>query len=146
MNTAAIALIVLGVVYFIAEALIPSFGFLGITGLIALLWGIGLLTDSEYLWDVARNPQLTWGAVLVGVIIIAIAVVAAIKVYSRKTSTGAESLIGARATVVEWNGTKGRVRVQGEVWQAESASVMDLQPEDSVTIDSIDNLILKITA
>jgi membrane-bound serine protease (ClpP class) len=43
---------------------------------------------------------------------------AAMKAYKRPATTGAEELIGATAVVVDWQGTRGQVRVRGEIWGA----------------------------
>ena len=38
--------------------------------------------------------------------------------------TGAEEMIGSVGEVVQWDGTKGRVRVHGEIWAAEGALML----------------------
>jgi membrane-bound serine protease (ClpP class) len=55
-------------------------------------------------------------------------------------TTGAEQMIGAPATVVEWRNDRGRVHSHGEIWAARSAK--PLQPQDQVKVVDRDGLTL----
>ena len=46
-NYAGLALILLGVAFFVAEAFVPSYGALGIGGIVAFAFGSLLLIDSD---------------------------------------------------------------------------------------------------
>jgi len=141
---AGIALILIGMLLMAAEAFVPSFGILGIGGLAAFIIGATIMFDSESMPGLALDWGVVWGIGLSGLILVALTVYMTVKVYRQKVSTGAESMIGSEAEIVEWDGTKGRVRVQGEIWSALSKEDLELSAEDIVLISAVDGLDLKI--
>ena len=56
--------------------------------------------------------------------------------------TGLDHLFGARATVESVNGGVAWVRLDGELWEASCEE--PLAPDDPVTVQSIDGLILRV--
>jgi membrane-bound serine protease (ClpP class) len=62
----------------------------------------------------------------------------------KQASTGMESMIGQPAEIVDWQGHKGRVRIQGEIWQAFSDDNYDLPPGERVFVSKAEGLSLKI--
>lgn len=69
-------------------------------------------------------------------------VVMAVKARRRPVVTGREDLIGSYGHVADWADRKGRVRVQGELWQASAAQT--LEPGARVRIAAIDGLALTV--
>jgi membrane-bound serine protease (ClpP class) len=61
---------------------------------------------------------------------------------SKKSPSGQTGMIGEVAEVKEWEGTKGRVFVHGELWQAESDT--PLEPGDEAVVLSVEGLKLKV--
>lgn len=120
-NYAGVALLLLGIVLMTAEAFVPSFGVLGIGGVVGFALGSLLLFDR-------RVPGLTlaWPvvaaatAVSAGFLIIAMA--AAFRAHGRSVVTGDTALVGSPGEVLEWQGSGGLVRVHGERWTARSLS------------------------
>ena len=55
-------------------------------------------------------------------------------------ATGQETMIGQLAEVQSWNGQKGQVRFQGQLWTARSAK--PLTPGTPVQIESMEGLTL----
>lgn len=53
-----------------------------------------------------------------------------------------ETMSDIRAEVVEWNGTKGYVSAEGELWRATSSE--PLAPGDTVSIASVNGLSLTV--
>lgn len=105
--------------------------------------------DREIEAIVAGNaPALLWGLGLSCALFVALCVYVTVLVYRKRISTGAESLTGSHAKVVDWDGRSGHVRVQGEVWAAEADETIELKPGDKVTVAGLqeDELILKIKA
>lgn len=49
-------------------------------------------------------------------------------------------IIGKEAFIIEWNGSHGKVRYQGEIWNAYTDSTTSLVENDEVTIESVENL------
>ena len=56
--------------------------------------------------------------------------------------TGVEALVGMRAEVVQECDPSGRVRVRGELWNADSASPADVG--ESVVVTKVDGLRLEV--
>jgi len=59
--------------------------------------------------------------------------------------TGAEGMIGERAEVIEACAPRGRVRVRGEIWDAECESGA-AAPGEVVEIVEVDRLLLRVDA
>ena len=61
----------------------------------------------------------------------------------RKLSpTGESGMVGLIAEVKEWEGTKGRVFVHGELWKAESD--VSFNPGDEAVVQSVKRLVLRV--
>jgi membrane protein implicated in regulation of membrane protease activity len=67
---------------------------------------------------------------------------AMIKAMSYKVTTGQEGLIGKPVEIIEMSGHHGRVRVHGEIWQAQSDDI--LQKGDKARIIEVNDMVLKI--
>lgn len=120
-NYAGLALIVLGTMLVVAEAFVPSFGTLGVGGVIAFVMGSIMLFDTNV-------PGFEIALPLIGGIATAAALVLAGGVWlfnrarSRPVVTGAEQLVGAQAEAIADFTDTGSVRVGGEIWNAQSSA------------------------
>ncbi|WP_114418900.1 NfeD family protein [Marinospirillum perlucidum] len=114
-NYAGLALIVFGVLLIIAEALVPSFGILGIGGILAFTSGSVLLMDSEHL---ALSLPLIGGLALIASALLLWAVTRFWTLRSKRPTIGQEALEGEVCEALEDFSHKGRVRFHGENWQA----------------------------
>ncbi|MDE8654652.1 NfeD family protein [Novosphingobium album (ex Liu et al. 2023)] len=141
-NYAGVALILLGIGLMAAEAFSPSFGILGIGGVVAFMLGGTILIDTD-----VPQFQLSWPAIgAVAVASLAITVVFARLAFTsqrRKIVSGREQLIGATGTVLDWSNGRGHVFVHGERWQA--ASNHDIAPDAAVQVANLDGLTLDVT-
>jgi membrane-bound serine protease (ClpP class) len=112
-----IALMALGVALIVAEAFSPSFGILGIGGVVAFAAGAMLLFDTDVPGFGVSVPFVAGLAIafLGGVLLIA-----RLFVKSRRSRvvTGPAALVGLEAEVVDWAAGHGRVHVAGERWRA----------------------------
>jgi membrane-bound serine protease (ClpP class) len=124
-NYAGLALLVLGVALMVAEAFLPSFGIVGLGGIVAFAIGALFLFDPEQSdipigvsWQVVAGLTALSAVFFLGVLGMAM------RARGRPVMTGAEEMIGSVGEVVQWNGTKGRVRVHGEIWAAEGALML----------------------
>ncbi len=116
-NYAGMALILLGVGLMIGEALQPSFGMLGIGGVVAFIFGSIILMDTEAPgYGIDLSVILTFAALSVAMFVMMVGM--ALKARRRKVVTGMEQLIGSEARVLEDFEGNGRVRLHGEIWQA----------------------------
>lgn len=114
---AGLGLILLGIGFMVAEAFMPSFGALGIGGLIAFVVGSIILFDTEVgdfgvAWPLIAGVAVASAAFFIGVVYLAL------KARRRQVVSGAEELVGATGEALEEFTDMGRVRVHSEEWQA----------------------------
>jgi membrane-bound serine protease (ClpP class) len=118
-NYAGLALVVVGTAMIIAEFFFPTYGSLGIGGIIAFVVGSLILFDTDVPGLGVARPLIaaiaTVGALMVGGI-----VYMGTRAMRHPVATGAEGMIGASAEVVADFTGKGKVRYGGELWNARS--------------------------
>lgn len=136
----ALALLLAGIALMTAEAFTPGFGILGLLGFAAFVVGSYFLfslpsgdPESRVSIPVILGSAVGSGALVVG---------AALKARMRPTVTGAEELLAARGTVIDWSGNAGNIRIRGEVWAARGDG--SLKPGDNVKVASRDGLTLVV--
>jgi membrane-bound serine protease (ClpP class) len=138
-NFAGVALLMLGVALMVAEAFIPSFGIVGIGGIVAFAIGSLMMFDTEI-----PGFSLSWHAVALGTSVTAafflIAIGAAWRAHGRSVVTGEAALLGHFGRVVTWTGDQGFVHIQGEDWQAQSNA--PLAPGQAVRVTARRDLML----
>ena len=127
LDLAATALLVLGLALLLTEAFAPSFGVLGIGGVLALVAGVGLLLDEGSSPEAMSWP-LAGGLALAALGCGVLALRVAWRTRGRRALTGADALPGAIGHVLDWSAAdgaapdagsgSGHVHVQGERWQA----------------------------
>lgn len=121
-NYAGLALIALGVAMIIAEFFLPSFGSLGLGGLIAFVAGSIILLDTDVPGLNIGMPIIAAVATVGGLVVFTIAYVAS-RSMRRPVVTGGEAMIGALVEATEdFTERGGRVRYGGELWNAYSSS------------------------
>lgn len=120
-NYAGLGLIIFGIILFVLEIKIVSHGLLTAGGVISLILGSLMLIKTDPGFDVL---QVSWEVILLFVILtvsfFTLAIGLGIKAQRRKPTTGPEGLlneIGEAITELEPN---GKVKVHGEIWNAES--------------------------
>jgi membrane-bound serine protease (ClpP class) len=138
-----VALLVLGLALIVAEAFSPSFGILGIGGVVAFAAGAMLLFDTDVPGFGVSLPFVAGlGLAFLGGMLL----VARLFAKSRRARvvTGAAALVGREAEVVEWRGDRGRVHVAGERWHARGPG--GLSPGQIVRVRGVDSLDLIVEA
>jgi membrane-bound serine protease (ClpP class) len=138
---AGFALILLGIGFLVGELFFPSFGALGIGGLVALVIGSVMLIDTDmpgYGIDWRVIAALTATTAAFFLVVLAMAVQA----RRRPVVSGRDLLLGSRGRVVEWEAGRGRVRVEGELWQA--AGPPDLAVDRGVRVTGVQGLTLSV--
>jgi membrane-bound serine protease (ClpP class) len=118
-NYAGLALVALGIGMIIAEFFFPTFGSLGLGGLVAFVVGSLILFDTDVPGMNIALPLIGAIATVGGLVIVGIAYVAAHSMR-RPVVTGVQGMIGDNAQVLEGFTGKGRVRYRGELWNARS--------------------------
>jgi membrane-bound serine protease (ClpP class) len=129
-NYAGLLLILLGCSFMITEAFLPSFGILGIGGVIAFIIGSIILLDTDLpQYQISKVLIISIGAVTVGFFLFMIGW--AMKVHKRPKTTGIDGMIGQVGECVV---TKPlRVHVHGEEWGAQSAKPIQVGQKIQVT-------------
>jgi membrane-bound serine protease (ClpP class) len=138
-NYAGLALVVVGTALIIAEFFFPTYGSLGVGGLIAFVVGSLILFDSDVPGLSVGRP-LIGALATVGALIIAGIVYMATRAMRHPVATGAQGMIGESAEVVADFTGKGRVRYGGELWNARSSAA--LHAGDTARIVKVEGLTL----
>lgn len=141
---AAAFLLLIGLSYLALEVFVTSLGLLALNGLLALYASYALYSGVPVLLGVPIGWELVFGIAFVELAGMLIALRFFLMALRQKTVTGREAMIGQSATVIDWQGRQGRVFVMGETWKAVSDQSLTLRRDDSVTIQSVDNLTLTI--
>ena len=140
-NYAGLLLIILGIAFMVAEVFITGFGILGIGGVIAFAFGSLLLFDADTLGSGVSIPLIiAFSLVSLGFFIFVLQFI--IRSRSVKIVTGVDEMIGATAEVLELNEKGYRVRCHGEIWYADSNSVLEIGQK--VRVESLSGLVLHV--
>lgn len=119
-NYAGLALIILGLAFMVGEAFMPSFGILGLGGIIAFVFGSIILMDDA---NLHISLPLIGGTALISAGLMTWGITRLVRLRRRPAITGSEGLHGATAVALsDFVAGEGRVRVLGESWRA-SANV-----------------------
>jgi membrane-bound serine protease (ClpP class) len=140
-NVSGLALLALGVALMIAEAFLPTFGLVGVGGIVAFLLG------SLFLFDTAGTGVAVAGGLVFGVggaLSAFILSVGALVVRSQRGRVllGREGMVGQRGLAQGRLRPVGTVLVHGEYWTAESDE--EIEPGEPVEVTSIDGLRLRV--
>ncbi|MBT8073391.1 MAG: nodulation protein NfeD, partial [Xanthomonadales bacterium] len=140
-NYAGFALLILGIILMIGEAVAPSFGALGIGGVISVVIGSIILIDTDVPGFVVSRPLIGALALVSSLGLMAIIGVA-MKARQRPMVAGREELIGAMGTALTDFERQGNVFVHSESWNAISTS--PLQAGQEIVVTGIDGLTLQV--
>ncbi|MEX1214505.1 nodulation protein NfeD [Saccharospirillum sp.] len=140
-NYAGLALVLLGLAFIVGEAFMPSFGVLGIGGVIAFVVGSIILMDGT---NQQVSLPLIGGVAAVASGFMLWAMTRFLTLNKRKVVSGVEQMQGEMADILEaftqqQNGDyRGFVRLNGERWKAQSPS--PLAPGDTARVTRIEGL------
>lgn len=140
-NYAGLALIVLGIILIIAEVMAPSFGALGIGGIISMVIGSIILIDTD-VPGFAVSRALIASIAFAGSLGVMAIVWFALRARQRPVVAGREQLIGASGTALRGFDLEGEVFVHSERWQAVSES--PLHKDQDIVVTGLDGLTLKV--
>jgi membrane-bound serine protease (ClpP class) len=140
-NYAGLALIALGVLLIVAESFVPSFGSLGLGGIVAFVIGSVMLLDNEVpgfeiAWQMIAGMAFAGSLLLLGIVTFAV------RSRRRPVVSGREGMLGERAEAVEAFERHGLVRVGGELWNAETRT--PVQAGQRLRIVRVDGLTLHV--
>ena len=140
-NYAGLLLIGLGLCLLVAEAFLPSFGILGISGVVSLGLGSLLLFNVQGS-DLAVDGSIVLAAVGTLSAFVLVVTFLVVRSQRRKATLGYGGLIGEVGEVRERLDLRGKVFVHGEVWNAEGAE--RLEAGDRVEVVGYDGMKLKV--
>ncbi len=140
-NYAGLALILLGIILFIAEVKITSYGMLSVAGAISMFLGAVMLIENptEYM---RISLRVIIPMVLVSVAFFAFAVTMVIRARTKKPTTGVEGLIGEVGVSVSLLDPEGTVSIHGELWRAECDE--RIEKGERIKVIGVNHLKLKV--
>jgi membrane-bound serine protease (ClpP class) len=140
-NYAGFGLLILGILLIIGEVMSPSFGVLGIGGVISMVIGSIILIDTDV-------PGYTVSKPLIGAIALAsaaglVAILAiAVKARQKPVVAGREQMVGARGTAMADFDRSGEVFIHSERWRAVSNT--PLRKDQAIVVTGMDGLTLEV--
>jgi membrane-bound serine protease (ClpP class) len=138
---AGVALILLGIIFFILELKIISHGALGIAGVISIVIGSIMLID-----DPSGVIALSWKSIITVAAALGLFVFGvlgyAVKAQMAKVKTGMEGLVGETGVAKTDIIGKGKVSVHGELWEAKSDG--PIKTGEEVIIIGIEKLVIEV--
>jgi membrane-bound serine protease (ClpP class) len=141
-NYAGLALMALGLAFMVAEVLMPSFGILGLGGIVAFVLGAIILIDTEVPGFGIPLGLIAAMAVLSAGVMIGLAGMA-MRSRRRALVSGDATVVGQTARVAAAGPEGAWVEVAGERWRARSAAT--LEAGQIVRVAARDGLTLDVT-
>jgi membrane-bound serine protease (ClpP class) len=140
-NYAGRALIALGIALLVGEAFAPSFGILGIGGVISLALGSFFLFDTESS-DMVLDSSIIFTTVgTLGAFVLAVSYLV-FRAQKSKPALGFEGLVGEVGEVRAKLNPAGKVFVHGEYWNAEGDG--EIEVGEKVEVVSSQGMVLKV--
>ena len=138
---AGLFLIVLGIIFFVLELKIASYGLLSIAGIISIMIGSIMLIDLPSSW-----LSLSWQAIAAVVafsIVFFVGVLSyAVRAQFSKVKTGREGLIGETGLARTDISPRGKMFVHGELWDAESDE--PVSAGERARVIAVDGMTIKV--
>ena len=138
---AGLVLVFLGIILMIGEAMIPSFGIMGVGGIVAFSIGGLMLFDTELEAFQVGYPALGATA-LMSALLIFVTINIALKIRRKSVTTGIETIIGQKGQVLTNPEDGVQVRVGAEIWAATCSD--DLTPGDAIQVLEVDGMMLRV--
>ncbi len=139
---AGLGLILLGIVLMTAEALAPSFGILGLGGMVAFVVGSVMLMDTQLPgYQIALPMIVAFALFSAAVLVFALGMI--LRARRQDVVTGLDHLFGSIASVESVSGGVAWVRLDGELWEVDCGE--SLATDDKVRVDGIDGLTLQVS-
>jgi membrane-bound serine protease (ClpP class) len=141
-NYVGLGLIILGLIFMTGEIFMPSYGVLGIGGVISFVIGSVMLIDTNI-----PGYGIPWAVIVpvafASALFIFFVVGMALKARGRPVVSGPEELIGGVGEVLEdFDGKDGLARVHGETWRVRSKQ--PLARGQRIRVVRIDGLIFDV--
>ena len=142
-NWAGVGLILLGAALMIAEVFLPTFGVVGVGGIVALVVGGMMLINADASQLTIPFPFLAGVAAVSAAIIFGFGSFA-MRARRRPVVSGQEGLVGAQGVVTWVDGEGAWAQVQGASWRVRSGE--PLAAGTAVRVEKVDGLTLEVSA
>lgn len=140
-NYAGFLLIFLGIVLFILEVKVVSYGMLSVGGIVSLFLGSMMLFDTGEPY-VKLSISIVLAFTLTTALFIVLGLTLVIKSHRKKPTTGVEGMIGEHGVASTDIDNTGKVKVHGEIWSATSTE--PIKAGDSVVVKSVERMKLTV--
>lgn len=140
-NPFAVWLMIVGIAFLVAEALLPNYGVIGLGGILMFVIGAVMLGNNEV------PTPLIIGLALISALLLLALLIHALKTRPRHTVSGDTELFGSITPVIALQPGSvyhGWVHLQGERWQVRSTT--PLQPGQRVQVVARKGLTLEVAA
>jgi membrane-bound serine protease (ClpP class) len=136
-------LIVLGLALLVLEVKVPSFGVLGVGGIVALIAG-GVMITNEVPGIAVNYRGVVATAVGAGVVVLLLGRLA-LRAQRQPAATGLEAMVGEQGSALSVIApdTPGQVSVHGEIWRANSSTPIAVG--DRVRVIAVNGLTLTVS-
>ncbi|MEO6187805.1 MAG: nodulation protein NfeD, partial [Ginsengibacter sp.] len=143
-NYAGLGLIIFGIILFLLEIKITSHGMLTIGGIVSVLLGSLILFRTS---STENFVSLSWGVVFAVTAVTALFFVfvvgMGVKAQKATPVSGVEALVGKTGQTLETLDPIGSVKVNGEIWKAESLAGT-ISEDEKIIVKGIKNLTLYV--
>ncbi len=140
-NYTGLLLILLGIGLLVAELFLPSFGILGVGGIVSFVLGSLFLFDSPDAELVVDRSIITTAALCVSAFMLFVGTLA-VRAWRQQPRSGLEGLMGEVGVVRERLAPRGKVWVHGEYWTAEGDE--EIEVGQRVRVVGIDHMVLRV--
>jgi len=140
-NYAGLALILVGFALIVAEAFVPSFGALGMGGIVAFIFGAIMMFDSDIPGFGISIAFVISVALFAGILMLWM-ISYLLKLRRRGAVTGRGSIVGGIGEAIESFSGEGKVWLEGESWAA--TSDVPIAKGQQVVIRELAGLVLEV--
>ena len=141
-NYAGVALILLGIILFIAEVKITSYGMLSVAGVISLLLGSIMLIDSPADFLRISFVKVVLPVVLFSATFFLFALIMVVRAHRRRPTTGKEGLVGGKGVAKTDLKPEGVVEIRGELWNAVAEDT--IKAGEKIQVKEVEGMTVKV--
>ncbi len=140
-NYSGLLLILLGLGLLVAELFLPSFGILGVSGIVSFVLGSLFLFDTPDAELAVDRGIIVTAALCASAFMLFIGTLA-VRTWRQQPVSGPEGLIGEIGEVRVRLAPRGKVWMHGEYWNAESDE--EIEVGQKVRVVSMNHLVLRV--
>ena len=141
-NYAGLALIAVGIAFLVGEVFFPSYGSLGVGGIIAFSAGALMLIDTGA-GGIGIPWQLVVALALVTTAFVVVVVGMALRARRAPIVSGVQALVGAHGEMLEDAAEIGWANIRGETWQVRTAN--RLVRGQKIRVVAVDGLLPRVS-